>query len=137
MKIHFLKPGGLTITLLIISALALLTFSSCDKEDKDNNETEINDNYYVKYIITGNGAYGRFSNWTANTPQGTYTNSGLQVRSWNQTYGPVNRGFRCKVEIGDYISGPPTIEIHISKNDEPFALKAIETGNSASYTINY
>ena len=27
-------------------------------------EIESNDNYYIKYIISGNGAYGRFSNWT-------------------------------------------------------------------------
>jgi len=70
-------------------------------------------------------------------PQGIYTNSGYQVRSWNQTYGPVNKGFKCEVEIDDYISGEPTIEIHVSKNDEPFTLKVSETGDSASYTINF
>jgi len=124
----------LTITLMFISVSAILSFSSCKKGS--TNETVTNDNYYVKYVIKGNGAYGRFSNWTATTPQGTYTNSGTQVSSWNQTYGPVNKGFKCEVQIGNYIGGVPTIEIHVSKNSEPFALKVSNTGNSAIYTIN-
>lgn len=106
---------------------------SCNKERNSNKC----DKYYVKYVIIGNGTYGRFSNWTATTPNGIYTNNGYQTRSWNQTYGPVKNGFKCEVQISDYISGSPTIEIHISKNDEPFALKVIKTGGSASYTIDF
>ena len=120
--------------MLIMSALTIFPFSSCKKGN--TTETETNDNYYVKYVINGNGAYGRFSNWTVTTPQGTYTNNGTQVTSWSQTYGPVSKGFRCQVQIGNYISGAPTIEIHVSKNSEPFALKVTATGNSATYTIN-
>lgn len=137
MKLYFLKKGILTITLMIISAFTFFTFSSCTEEEIDNNEIPINANYYVKYVIIGKGAYGRFSNWTASTPQGTYTNNGYQVRSWNQTYGPVNKGFKCEVRIDNYISGAPTIEIHVSKNDEPFALKITNTGKSASYNIDF
>lgn len=133
MKSHHVNKGILTMT-LIISTLTVLIFSSCKKGS--TNQTATNDNYYVKYVIKGNGAYGRFSNWTATTPQGTYTNSGAQVSSWNQTYGPISKGFKCEVQIGNYISGEPTIEIHVSKNSEPFALKVTKTGNAATYTIN-
>jgi len=133
MKSHHVNNGILTM-MLVISALTVFAFYSCKKVN--TNETATNDNYYVKYVIKGNGAYGRFSNWTATTPQGTYTNSGTQVSSWNQTYGPVSKGFKCEVQIGNYISGAPTIEIHTSKNSEPFALKVTKTGNSATYTIN-
>lgn len=125
---------GILIMMLVITALITFTFNSCKKGS--TNETVTNDNYYFKYVIKGNGAYGRFSNWTATTPQGTYTNSGTQVSSWNQTYGPVSKGFKCEVQIGNYISGAPTIEIHVSKNSEPFALKVTKTDNSATYTIN-
>lgn len=135
MKLNFLKQGFSTIKLMFISLIFCI--SSCDKNDMDNNEPELSDNYYVQYIIRGNGAYGRFSNWTATTPQGIYTNNGLQVRSWNQTYGPVNKGFKCEVIIDNYIYREPTIEIHVSKNEEPFALKESETGDSASYTIDF
>ena len=136
MKSHFLKQGVLTITLMLISALTIFTFSSCNKEEMDNN-TAPNDNYYVNYIIRGPGPYGRFSDWTATTPDGAYSNSGYQTRSWNQTYGPVKRGFKCEVQIGYYQGGTPTIEIHVSKNEEPFALKATTTGASASYVIDF
>ena len=135
MKSHFLKQGILRSTLIIISALTIFIFSSCKKEERNNVNT--NDNYYVKYVINGNGTYGRFSNWTATTPAGTYTNNGYQTRSWNQTYGPVKKGFKCVVQVGDYISGAPTIEIHVSKNEEPFALKVTSASSSAFYTINF
>ncbi len=122
--------------IIIFSVLTVSTFSSCKKEDKKG-DTGTNDTYYVKYVINGNGAYGRFSNWTATTPQGTYSNNDYQIRSWNQTFGPINKGFKCEVQIGNYISGAPSIEIHVSKNQEPFALKVTETGSSASYTVNF
>lgn len=119
----------------ILTVFTLFTFSSCEKEDKSG-DAQTNDNYYVKYVISGNGTYGRFSDWTATTPEGKYSNNGYQTRSWNQTYGPVKKGFKCEVQIGDYISGAPTIEIYVSKNTEPFALKTTKTGGSATYTIN-
>lgn len=135
MKLYFIKQGILTITLIVISAITIFTFSSCNKGDEDIVVTS--DSYYVKYVIKGNGAYGHFSNWTVNTDQGKYTNSGTQVSSWTQTYGPVNKGFICGVQIGNYINGAPTIEIHVAKNQEPFAVKVNTAGNSASYTINF
>jgi len=137
MKSNFIKQRILTITLIIISVLTIFTFSSCNKEDVANNGTGSNDNYYVKYVIKGNGTYGRFSNWTVTTPQGKYANSGTQVSYWTQTYGPVSKGFKCDVQIGNYIDAAPTIEIHVAKNQEPFALKEIKTGNSAMYTIDF
>ena len=121
---------------MTISSLAILTFSSCSKEEDDTENTGNNDNYYVNYNIQAPGPYGRFSNWTASTPDGRYSNSGFQVSSWNQTYGPVQKGFRCSVQIGDYQGGTPTIEIYVSKNEEPFALKTTVTGASASYNID-
>tara|TARA_R110002051_G_C8703765_1_gene494768 strand:+ start:100 stop:513 length:414 start_codon:yes stop_codon:yes gene_type:complete len=137
MKSHFLKQSFFTSRLLSISILTILTFYSCSKEKIDINDTVNNDNYYVNYIIKAPGPYGRFSNWTASTPDRTYSNRGYQTSSWNQTYGPVKKGFNCKVQIGDYQGGTPTIEIHVSKNEEPFALKANATGASASYVINF
>ncbi|RYE04599.1 MAG: hypothetical protein EOP51_35235 [Sphingobacteriales bacterium] len=132
MKSFSIKDGSLSITLMLISVWSILSFTSCEKGE--TNET--NDNFYVKYVIKGNGAYGRFSNWTATTPQGMYTNSGTQVSGWSQTYGPLTRGFKCEVRIGNSIGASPTIEILVSKNNEPFALKVTNTGNSATYVIN-
>ena len=81
MKSLSLKQGSLSIILILITVSAILSFSSCKKDEKINVS---DDNYYVKYIIKGNGAYGRFSDWTATTPQGTYANNGYQTTNWNQ-----------------------------------------------------
>lgn len=76
---------------LIIATAILamsITISSCKK-----NETTAttNDDYYVKYVITGNGTYIYFSNFSVNTDQGNKSFSGYQYKSWNQTYGPVKK----------------------------------------------
>ena len=145
MKLHFLTQSLFTVKLIIISILFGLT--SCNNGELDNCKcpdvkkdtvfiTVVDDNYYVNYIIQAPGPYGRFNNWTATTPDGIYSNSGTRVSSWNQTYGPIEKGFKCNVQIEEFQGGTPTIEIHISKNEEPFALKKSVTGASASYVID-
>ena len=134
MKVNFIKKNIIKIKLFIVFTMCIFNFSACSKED--NTVAVTPDNYYVKYVIHGNGTYGRFKNWTATTPQGNYTNSGIQVTSWSQTYGPVNKGFLCKVQIGGFIDRTPTIQIHVAKNQEPFALKVGIDATTASYTIN-
>lgn len=126
-------------TLLKITTLffaILIGLSSCNKDEpsiNNNDETSINDNYYVKYVIST--TYPRiFSNWSVTTPEGKFTKNNYQTRYWEQTFGPVKKGFYCDVRVEN---GEPTIEIHIAKNQEPFALKSTGTGSRLSYTINY
>ena len=95
--------------------------------------TVANDNYYVKYVISSIYPY-IFSNWTVTTPEGNYTKNDYQTRHWEQTYGPVKKGFKCEVQVK---SGQPTIEIYVSKNQEPFALKTTKDSYSAAYTIDF
>lgn len=130
-SVHLNK--GIKIMVLLMSVLALFTLSSCKKGSSNN--PVVNDNYYVKYTIKGYSPSGRISNWTVTAPQGNYTYSGPSVLTWNETYGPVTKGFKCEVQIVNYVGGLPTIEIHVSKNSEPFALKVTNTGTSAIYTI--
>jgi hypothetical protein len=132
MESHFPKRSILISTLMIISALTIFTFFSCNKEEIDNN-TVVNDNYYVKYVISSIYPY-IFSNWTVTTPEGNYTKNDYQTRHWEQTYGPVKKGFKCEVQVK---SGQPTIEIYVSKNQEPFALKTTKDSYSAAYTIDF
>ncbi|GAA4138187.1 hypothetical protein GCM10022216_15090 [Sphingobacterium kyonggiense] len=121
--------------IIVLSILGFfLAFSSCQKDD----ETIVNkdgDIFYVKYEISGNGTYGRFSNWSVTTPNRLYVNTGYQTRYWMQTYGPVNKGFNCEVKIDNYISGSPSINILVSKNNEPFAIVLTTSGKSASYIV--
>lgn len=111
----------------------IIALSSCDKNEMDKDAMDTKDNYYVKYVIST--IYPRiFSNWSVSTPEGKYTKNDYQTRHWEQTYGPVKKGFKCEVQVG---RGEPTIEIYVAKNQEPFALKMIETSSSASYTIDF
>ena len=122
-----------TVFLAIFIAL-----SSCKKEETKNTTK---DDYYVKYLIKGNGTYIYFSDFSVNTDQGNVSLSGYQYKSWNQTYGPVKKGFRASVSVGSPIV---TVEIYVSKNNGPFALKASKSGDnsstssiSQSYTIDF
>lgn len=139
MKTYFTKNNLLTILLFIVGIVNVFTISSCKKENKDketnsnNTGTVTNDNYYVKYVISSNYPY-IFSNWTVTTPQGKYTKNDYQTRRWEQTYGPVKKGFKCEVLVEN---GEPTIEIYSSKNQEPFALKVTKKGKSATYNIDF
>lgn len=133
MKSYLFKRGFLVSTIMLISTLTIVTFVSCDKEGINNNPTGTNDNYYVKYIISSSYP-SVFSNWSVNTPQGTYTKNNYQTRHWEQTYGPVKKGFKCEVQVE---RGYPTIEIYVSKSQEPFALKTTKEGQSASYIIDF
>jgi hypothetical protein len=120
----------LRITSLILSIFIIL--SSCKRDEVKITTT---DEYYVKYAIKGNGTYNYFNKFSVNTDKGNVSFGGNQYRSWNQTYGPVRKGFRASVTS----DGLVTIEIFISKNNGPFALKASKSGSqsSVSYTIDF
>lgn len=108
--------------------------SSCSKDVMDpGEESDKKDNYYVKYVISV--SYPKiFSNWSVTTPQGNYTKNNYQTRRWEESYGPVKKGFKCEVRVGN---GEPDIAIYVAKKQEPFALKTTKTGKSASYTIDF
>lgn len=136
MKSLFPKQINFISALMIFSALTIFAFLSCNKEEIDNSKdttTVVNDNYYVKYVISSIYPY-IFSNWTVTTPAGSYTKNDYQTRHWEQTYGPVKKGFKCDVKVKN---GQPTIEIYVSKNQEPFSLKTTTNGYSATYTIDF
>ena len=116
----------------------LIALSSCKK---DETNTTTNDDYFVKYAIKGNGTYILFSDFSVNTDHGNVSFSGYQYKSWNQTYGPVKKGFSASVSVK---SSLVTVEIYVSKNNGPFALKASKSGGnsstsniSQSYTIDF
>lgn len=123
-----------TFALLSVLFGIFMILSSCDKDELDTEEeTVISDNYYVKYVISA--SYPRiFSNWSVTTPQGNYTKNNYQTRHWEETYGPVKKGFNCNVQVKN---GEPTIAVYVAKNQEPFALKTTKTGQSTSYTIDF
>ncbi|MBQ4394774.1 MAG: hypothetical protein IJP45_06495 [Paludibacteraceae bacterium] len=126
-----MKKGiRIIISLLIVS----LIMFSCDLfYDPQHDVTPDNSNYYVRYTIKATYPY-LFSDVTYRDVYGTeIALKNYRTRSWSVTIGPVKKGFNAYVKNE---SGSATNQIEISKNGEPFTLKANGT-NSASYTIDF
>lgn len=132
MKVHFIKQKILVSIIMISSLFSLFTLSSCSKDDITDNDLSSKDSYYVRYKISSKYPY-IFSNWSVSTPNGVYSKNGYQTRNWEQTYGPVKKGFKCEAKVQN---GTYTIEIYVSKNQEAFSLKATK-GSAVSYTIDF
>lgn len=132
----------LLINYSVAMVAILFTILACTKDEETPSGSDgNNDEYYVKYIIRGNGTYIYFNNFSVNTDLGNKSFSGYQYRSWNQTYGPVKRGFLASVSVS---SSYVNVEIHVAKNNSPFVLKASKTGDrsptsniSQSYRIDF
>ena len=130
--------------LIIATALitAILSLNGCSKPDPlpDTN----NDEYYVNYLFEAknNVGYGtRY--WDCNI---SFTGEKGQVEMAFQTvnqlsYEVVTGPFKYGKKVYATLDGggfPNTsIQIFVSKNDSPFALKGMENGSRLEYTIDY
>ena len=93
------------ITLLSIS-LILLSFSACTSDEpyvpdchtEEETITEPEANYYIKYLAQGNRNAGWIKSITVNTESGEKTIT-KQMSSWNETYGPVPKGFFSSTDV--------------------------------------
>lgn len=117
-----------------VSLAIFISLSSCKKDETNPTPTN-DDDYYVQYVINGIGVYSYFNVFSVNTDQGNVSFSGYQYHSWNQTYGPVKKGFIASVSVEGHV----TAEIYVSKNNAPFALKASKSDDSSStsYKIDF
>ncbi len=122
---------------------SVLLLGSCSKET----EPENNDEYYVKYIVNSPTIYSTTRTATIRSETNSLVNHTFTNYQWETIIGPVGLGFNSSVSA----SHNPTnlaqtymnVEIHVSKNNGPFALKAIDDSQqvrysaSTSYTINF
>ena len=144
------------ILMVIFFTVFSIAFGSCGKEekfvrlpdkeeekfvrlpDKEEEEKEEVAEYYVKYVAKSLNRYISITGVTVATDNGTQTfnYSSNAKYSWEQTYGPVKKGFRASITVtGNKIGN---IEIYCCRGSEPFALKASRSGSgSLQYTINY
>ena len=117
------------LTAIFITLIAV-TLTGCE----GYNQPQIGNEYYVKYTISANRPYQKFSNVTYADVNGRKTaNDGYSASRWSMTIGPVRKGFRAYVGYG---WGGGTCQIEVSKNNGPFAMKA-QGENSVSYTIDF
>ena len=122
---------------------SLVLLGSCSKETVPEN----NDEYYVKYIVNSPTIYSTTRTASIRSETNSLVNYTFTNYQWEMIIGPVGLGFNSSVSA----SHNPTnlaqtymnVEIHVSKNNGPFALKAIDDSQqvrysaSTSYTINF
>lgn len=128
------------IIVLLSVLLTLLTFSSCTNEEPSPSNaqqgTETDANYYVKYTALAYGGVGyenaRIESVIVETETGSKTIE-PNVKSWEETYGPVSKGFKAKIQA---TGASKTVRIYVCRGEEPFVIKA-EGSSSTSYTIDF
>ena len=122
------------LSTFLLSLFACLLLA-CEKEPNEGAHAGTvvnNDEYYIHYIVSANYPY-IFSNVHYATEHGEGSFLNYQTRGWNETIGPVKKGFSAWVRADN---GTSTCKIQVSKNGSAFATKATGS-NRASFTINY
>jgi len=115
--------------------LILTLFASCQKSGEESR-------YYVKYSGSTSTLHMVETTYTVNgeTGQVKHTITGFSS-DYTVTIGPVKKGFQTGIvcecmETESYYIKSQYVTIEVSKDNDPFALKASGT-NQASYTIDY
>jgi hypothetical protein len=127
----------------------------CNKDDTTNDTTTNNtpqtfpDTYYVKYIVRGSTIY---SGSKMNKQFTTEKNNNMSIvidqnSTKSTTIGPVSKGFKATLSIVAIGNTHDKLklytEIQVSKNNDPFAVKAINNSDTPrdevtlNYTIDY
>lgn len=121
-----------------------LSLILCNCQDKNETEPIIptpNDDYYVKYEADITSVYiGNSIKYTVTTENGKQTF--VSGKTFTQTFGPVKEGFVASItaDASGWEQAYCYVKIYVSRNNEPFALKANNSSSkmsSASYTIDY
>lgn len=122
---------------LLLLAAGLAVFASCGK-DGGGEEAR----YYVKYTGETSTLHIVETTYTVATDTGvdTYKTSGFGS-DYSVTIGPVKKGFQAEIScriVGESEYGVKSqrVTIEVSRDREPFALKATGT-DRAIYVIDY
>ena len=134
---------------IIYNLFLLIVFSSsfysCDEdekfvrlpEEKEEEKVEVAE-YYIKYVAHSENRYISITGVTVATDRGTqsFNYSSNARKNWEQTYGPVKKGFKASIKVDGNKIG--NVEIYCCRGSEPFTLKASRSGSGLlQYTINY
>ena len=141
---------------IILFCLTLCCLFACSKEDENNevvkNSEPANKNeYYVKYHYQANGFqhYCGFdivyvnketenSNPAVNTISYQYPNVQSYRIDQELICGPFEYGEKASLRMTNENSVlARLLEIYVSKNNSPFALRKSTTNNTLEYTIDY
>ena len=121
--------------------LSAFMLSSCSS--KEEPQVENNDEYYVKYEFSMTSRYILENTITFTTEKGAQSViiKG-KTQSWIATYGPLKKGTKVILNTicNNNLSATSNARIYVSKNKDPFVIKAEDSGNHSfdlSYTIDF
>jgi hypothetical protein len=110
--------------------IVFLSLISCNKINTEEAIEDNNDNYYVKYVAYEDSERIMITDVIINTPDGEMTFPGSS--KFEKSIGPIKKGFQASITVmgKGYKNGNPAyIEIHVSKNKEPFTIKLLKEAN--------
>lgn len=129
--------------------LFVLSLTGCKKS---------NDSYYIRYEVAAKSTHYETAkievetdmgektiSLTINPSSGTYYHLQNCVNVFSEQFGPVPKGFIASINASipnasSLTSASLEVAIYVSRNNEPFVLKASNSGSTScntSYTIDY
>jgi hypothetical protein len=129
-----------TMKKLIVIAFVVALFS-CNKGTSDE--------YYVKYEVSSSTIYtGGKLNVVVSAENSKNISTAIATRTlWETVVGPVEKGFDARLDVScpteTYNHLTLQLQISVSKNGSPFALKKVDNSSTArssatvGYTIDY
>lgn len=128
---------------MVLFAIAMnVGFTSCSSDDDSSSIPEEKTDYYVKYEVSArNAGYAKIT-WDLefSTDKGTENATLLDGGKWEATYGPFTKGTKVFLRLsGGSSSYPANARILVSKDKEPFVIKAEHIGGShlLKYQIDF
>ena len=135
---------------IILAVTLTICFTSCTKDEEENKDDVENMKspetsapqeevrYYVKYEVrwSANQIVKRYITYSTEKGKETaeFYQKGLE---WDGTYGPVKKGFVADISLDAPMVSNIRIRIYVSRDKEPFVIKAETSGTSAKYTIDF
>ena len=105
--------------IIICTTIILFGFTGCFTETA---------NYYVKYEAQISSVhYGADAKYVVSTESGSTTIT-TRSKTWTETFGPVKKGFTASISGEAEYDGTMTLNIYVCRGEEPFVLKASQTG---------
>lgn len=128
------------LNFILVLSLILVLMGCATNNGNEPDNPYSNADYFVKYEASIKSVYSNTANYTVRTENGSEVfKSG---RSFSQTFGPFKKGFEAAITVDahDWNQADCEARIYICRGDEPFVLKAHDSGWKGvyvSYTIDY
>lgn len=132
---------------LFLFSMSFVCCSSDDESEQENVSQEEDVRYYVKYEMEMPSLHINVTKDISFVSENGSETFNTMDKTWEGTYGPLKKGTKLYLNV---VSRSPTeysysqtnnhARIYVSRDKEPFVIKAEDTGKhdiSLSYTIDF